>query len=171
MAIVLLAIQLPWSATVVTAAVRGGPPLSRSADLGALIAGRPELHDAILVADPDYFLEALPYYGVANPLYLTREQRFGTFVRFTTHARRYIAAGRRLGDGTGAAPVDVAAGSHRAGRTARPRAAADARRGLQLGVGVDTRPRSGDFLAATTLVARLRPAAGDESYDVYTLDR
>ena len=61
-------------------------PLSRSKDLGAFIQSRPDLKDAIIVADPDYLVEPLPYY-ISNRTYLLREERFGTTVRFTRNAR------------------------------------------------------------------------------------
>ncbi len=42
--------------------VRPGPPWSRSQDLARLIESRLDLRQAVLMADPDYDLEALPYY-------------------------------------------------------------------------------------------------------------
>lgn len=62
-----------------------GMPLSRSRDLGQLIARSPELRDAIVIADPDYLLEPLSYY-VPNRTYLMRERRFGNVVVFTRKA-------------------------------------------------------------------------------------
>ena len=47
------------------------------------------LQDAIIIADPDYLLEAMPYY-IRNPTYLMRERRFGHVVRFTGKARLSI---------------------------------------------------------------------------------
>ncbi|WP_026158430.1 hypothetical protein [Rhizobium leguminosarum] len=47
------------------------------ADLARLIQSRPELAKATSVAEPEYLAEALPYY-VNNPIYLTREHKFGT---------------------------------------------------------------------------------------------
>ena len=60
-------------------------PEGRARDLGQLISGTPQLRDAVIVADPDYELEALPYY-LPNPTFLMREHRFGNIVHFTTKA-------------------------------------------------------------------------------------
>lgn len=60
-------------------------PVSRSRDLGLLIARSPELQDAIVIADPDYLVEPLSYY-VPNRTYLMREHRFGHVVVFTKKA-------------------------------------------------------------------------------------
>lgn len=56
---------------------------SSSRDLGAMVREDPALHDAILIGEPDYMLEAIPYY-VDNPVYIVREQRFGRTIRFTS---------------------------------------------------------------------------------------
>ena len=60
-------------------------PESRARDLGQLISSDPRLHDAIVVADPDYMVETVPYYA-SNPTYLLREHRFGNIVHFTHNA-------------------------------------------------------------------------------------
>jgi hypothetical protein len=41
--------------------------------------------DAIIVPEPDYLLESLPYYA-NNPIYLPREHRFGSYVNFWSFA-------------------------------------------------------------------------------------
>jgi hypothetical protein len=51
-------------------------PVSSSKALGAFLHADGALRDAILVPEPDYYLESLPYYA-DNPIYLTRERRFG----------------------------------------------------------------------------------------------
>src|SRR5262249_155622 len=56
-------------------------PRSRSADLGRLIASRPDLAKAVIVAEPEWMAEPLPYY-VPNRIYLIREHRYGNVVRF-----------------------------------------------------------------------------------------
>jgi hypothetical protein len=94
--VVLLAIQVPIGVTSVLAATRDGPPLSCSRDLGAFIHSRPDLKGAILIADPDFLLEALPYY-VSNPTYLMREQRYGNVVVWTRQARLRLTLGDVLG--------------------------------------------------------------------------
>jgi hypothetical protein len=77
--VLLAAIQVPIGIGNVLASTGDGPPFSCSRDLGDLIRRTPDLHEAIVMAEPDFLLEPLPYY-VSNPTYLLREQRFGNFV-------------------------------------------------------------------------------------------
>ena len=46
--------------------------------VAALIQGDARLHDAIILPEPGYISDALPYY-VPNDIYLTRERRFGRY--------------------------------------------------------------------------------------------
>jgi hypothetical protein len=54
--------------------------------VGKLLRDNAQLHDAIVIAEPDYALMAVPYYA-PNPTYLVREGRFGRYVRFTRRAK------------------------------------------------------------------------------------
>src|SRR5207245_11130040 len=51
--------------------------------------------EAMLVPEPDYFIESLPYYA-NNRIYFPREHRFGTTVSFTTAADRLCSLGKLL---------------------------------------------------------------------------
>jgi hypothetical protein len=74
-------------------------PESRSRDLGQLITSHPELHDAVVIADPDYLIEPLPYY-ISNPTYLMHEHRFGDIVHFTRSATLDLTLGDILDTAT-----------------------------------------------------------------------
>lgn len=50
--------------------------MSSSKALGAFLNAEPSFRDAILVPEPDYYLESLPYYA-DHQIYLARERRFG----------------------------------------------------------------------------------------------
>jgi hypothetical protein len=63
--------------------------------LGAFLERSPAYRDAILVAEPDYLLEALPYYA-ENRMYLPRENRFGTTVSWTTATKAELSLGELL---------------------------------------------------------------------------
>jgi hypothetical protein len=63
----------------------GAPPMSGARDFSALVAARSDLQDAVIIADPDFLLEALPYY-IRNRTYLMRERRFRNVVKFTRKA-------------------------------------------------------------------------------------
>jgi hypothetical protein len=51
--------------------------------------------DAIIVPEPDYLLESLPYYA-KNMIYLPREHRFGATVSWTTEANYRLSLGELL---------------------------------------------------------------------------
>jgi len=50
-----------------------------------------------VMADPDDLVEALPYY-VPNPIWLPREQRLGSYVKFTRDARLTLGLDDLLDD-------------------------------------------------------------------------
>jgi hypothetical protein len=58
---------------------------SSSKAFGAFLRESDRLQDAIIVPEPDYLIESLPYYA-DNRIYLPREQRFGETVSWTTDA-------------------------------------------------------------------------------------
>jgi hypothetical protein len=69
--------------------------MSASRPLAAFIRAHPDLSDAILIGEPDYALEPVPYY-VPNPIYIPREGRYGKWVSFTTTNRDTISLGEIL---------------------------------------------------------------------------
>lgn len=161
----LLALQLPTSYFVVSSDLRGYP-YSRSRDLAALLE-RENLRDAILIADPDIFLEPLSYY-TANPIYLMREQRFGNIVRFTRNVRQeldlddVLTDARMLRSRFRRPVVIVIRQRLDPGRPFRI---------FQVNVWYfsATSEQIRRFQGETRLLARFGPAVIDESYDVYLL--
>lgn len=69
--------------------------LSANRAFGALIQRTPAYNNAIVMAEPDYAIESLPYY-VDNPLYLPREGRFGKTVSWTTASADRMSLGQLL---------------------------------------------------------------------------
>jgi hypothetical protein len=67
--------------------------MSSAKALGAFLRASPGLHDAILVPEPDYFMEALPYYA-HNPIYFPREHRFGATVTWSSAAAADLSLGQ-----------------------------------------------------------------------------
>jgi hypothetical protein len=61
-------------------------PTSSSKSFAEFLNTSPEYSDAILIPDPDYYLESLPFY-TTNPIYFTRESRYGNFVSWTTASK------------------------------------------------------------------------------------
>jgi hypothetical protein len=141
-----------------------GVPYSQSADV-AKVLKRPDLRNAIVMADPDLMLEPLPYY-VGNPLWFLREQSFGKVFLKTRSGRQQISLDDILADadalhGKWGRPVVILlkidlfrnpAGIHPA---------------LYRDTTVVTAAGVRHFLGSTRLVARLRPAITDEAYDLY----
>jgi len=165
--LLLMAMQVPIGVENVLAATGDGPPFSCSRDLGAFLRGMPELHDAILIAEPDALLESLRYY-VSNPTYLVREQRYGSFVspglsRSQLTLDDVLANARRLHAATNkpvvillAYPLDPFV----SGRVYR-----DSRNWEFL----VTPEQERVFIGATQLLESFPAAVTDEHFDVYLL--
>ena len=83
--ILLLSFQAGFGIAAIKPVLLNIAPESRTRDLAALISGNPSLRDATVIADPDYLVEALPYY-LPNPTYLMREHRYGDINIFTRRA-------------------------------------------------------------------------------------
>jgi len=152
----------------VRAAVCGRQVESRSADLGRLISARPDLAEAVIVGEPDYMAEALPYY-VHNRTFLVREHRFGNVVRFSrsgqldTNLGETLQVSRELLQTT-KSPVIVVL-SHRLGETVPNRRYAEGYNWTFQASGNQIR----DFVSSTELIAKFGPVTTDETYDVYLL--
>jgi len=166
--IILLGLQAVRGVRDVQHAMFGDIPFSRSADFAAFLARRPDLKDAILIADPDYLLEPLPYY-LDNKTYLMRQQRYGNVVAYTKKARLNLGLddvlqnGRTLHDTTGK-PVVILLGL-KFGETAPQRVHSE---------GYDwtlttTPEQVRTFQDATVLLHRFEPASSDETFDAYLL--
>ncbi|QKK23124.1 hypothetical protein [Rhizobium hidalgonense] len=167
--LVLLALQVVSGIEKVNRTFVAEIPFSRSKDFGAFIQSRPDLKDAIIMADPDYLVEALPYY-VSNRTYLLREERFGAIVRYTRNARLSLSfadilqAARRLQQGE-QVPVVILL-SQRLDQIAAP---VSLRESYVWRLSLTPEDISA-FQNATEFVKRFGPAAGsDETYDVYVM--
>lgn len=140
-------------------------PRSRSADFAAFLAGRPDLRDAVLIADPDLLLEPLPYY-LDNKTYLMREQRYGSVVAFTKKARLNLGlddilqAARTIHETSGK-PVVILLLQELDGTAERNYSES-------IWTLTTTPAQVRSFLNATSLLHRFRPAQ-DEAFDAYLL--
>lgn len=72
-----------------------GAEQSSNKALGAFLSGSEAHRDAIIVPEPDYLLESLPYYA-KNKIYLAREDRLGSSVSLTTEGARSLSLGELL---------------------------------------------------------------------------
>jgi hypothetical protein len=168
--IFLVALQVPKGFQAIADAALDRPPLSRSSEFAAFVSRRADLQDAIVIADPDFLLEPLPYY-IRNRTYLMREERFGRFVRFTKNARLsldlndiLVTAGKlRVQSGK---PILILMAQRL--DPARPAQVHNEGYNWQLHT---TPEQVRAFLTSTQLLARFAPAVSDESFDVYLFDR
>ena len=144
-------------------------PRSRSADFAAFLAGRPDLRDAVLIADPDYMLEPLPYY-LKNKTYLMRQQRYDDAVTFTKNARfnleldDILQTARTIHDATGKPVVILLL--QRLDETAEHHYVES-----KIWTLTTTPAQVRSFLSATSLLHRFGPAqVKDETFDAYLLN-
>lgn len=68
---------------------------SSSRGLAALIKNRADLRDAVLIGEPDTFMESIPYY-TDNLIYIPREDRWGKNVRLTSANKTQLSLGELL---------------------------------------------------------------------------
>src|SRR4029079_19777605 len=61
--------------------------MSSSKAFGEFIRANSRYHDAILMSEPDYLMESMPYY-VKNPVYMPRQDELSDRVYFGTGGRR-----------------------------------------------------------------------------------
>jgi hypothetical protein len=168
--LLLLALQLPKDIHIAANAAGYGPPFSRSRDLAALVAERPELQDAIIIADPDYLVEPLPYY-IPNRTYLMREHRFGNVARFTRKAQLrlslddILSTARSLRQTTGK-PVMILLGQR-----LDPSLPPQVYKESYVWELVTTPEQVRAFQASARLIKQFAPASTDESFDVYLFDQ
>jgi hypothetical protein len=69
--------------------------MSASRAFGEFLVTRPEYRGAIIMGEPDYLLESLPYYA-PNRIYIPRERRFGNRVMFTRASKERLALSELL---------------------------------------------------------------------------
>ncbi len=168
MFVIMTCLQFAFGLKMAVLAITEGRVESRSADLSRLIRSRPELAKAIIVAEPEYLAEALPFY-IANPIYLIRERKFGNYIRFTKKGQLDANLGETLQfsedlhDKTGS-PVVILM-QHKLKNMVSGQVY---REGYNWTFHA-TSQQIGDFLSRTTLLAEFGPANYFETYDVYLL--
>lgn len=167
--LLLVALQVPEGINTAINAAANDPPFSRSRDLGALVAERHDLQDAIIVSEPAYLVEPLSYY-VPNRTYLMREQRFGNVVHITRKAQLRLSLDDIL--------ADVCNLRLRTGKPVMillkarldPSLPAQVYRDGPDWVLVTTPEQVRAFQVSTRFIKRFAPALSDESFDVYLFD-
>ena len=142
---------------------------SASPALATFLNGSPELQDAILVPEPDFAMESLPYYA-ANPIYLPREGRFATTVSWTSASKPRLTLGEVL----------QTARAVRS-KSNRPVLIVLAPLDLDRGAGEQkyfygkvftwSAGEVEEFRNATTLLGEFDATAGDEDFQVFALTR
>jgi hypothetical protein len=165
----LVLLQVPQGLAQFSMALDRERPNSRSYDLSLLVKSQPELHDAMIIADPDYLIEALPYY-MSNPTYLMREQRFGNVTIFTWKARLELSLDDILTDAARLRqqmhkPIIILLGQKL--DSSLPAQSYSEGYNWKL---TTTPSQISRFLSSAKLIKSFGPVHGDESFDVYTLN-
>ena len=145
-------------------------PESSSRSYGEFIRSNPRYRNAILAGEPDYMMEALPYY-VKNRIFMPRQRELTHSVYFDNGTRRQnvltLTELARVSDSVACAervPVLLAIALPRP--SDRPGEAAVAYRAVFRW----TDPEWADFRASFPTVAEFPRATSDEVYRVYEVD-
>ena len=143
-------------------------PQSRGLNLARLVSSREDLKSAVIMAAPDFLVEALPYY-FPNRTFLLRQNAFSSVVSFSRSVKSAVALGEVLAAArtlrrSERAPVLVLL-NHRLDEIVPDRLYSE---------GYDwtfqaTAGQIRDFRNAIELIARFDRAKTDETYDVYEL--
>jgi hypothetical protein len=70
-------------------------PYSNVKKFSGFLASQPEFKASIIIAEPDYLIEALPYYA-DNQMYSAREERFVRWVHFTSENKDFLSTNEML---------------------------------------------------------------------------
>ncbi|WP_189620892.1 hypothetical protein [Novosphingobium colocasiae] len=164
----LLAFQALMTVSEIQSAMaRPEIPRSRAKELAALLASRPDLAGAIVIADPDNMIETLPYYAPRTPVWRIRQGGYSAIDIFTSHGATLnltlddiLTTARRLHACTGR-PVAIL-------MQRPPRPGEDVTvPSVYNWTTLITPAMTQRFLAQTSRIARFGPAETDESYAVY----
>jgi hypothetical protein len=142
---------------------------SSSEAFGRFITESPEYHDAIIMGEPDYVLESLPYY-VSNRIYIPRERRFGNRVIFNSANKAQMSLGELLS-------VAQQVGSSEGAKVLVVIGHLDlfSRQGYRKSYSYNkiftwSPGELAAFKSQTTKVAEFKKAVGDENYEIYLLN-
>jgi hypothetical protein len=91
--LVLILVDVSKAPGVAWADITGEKSSSRA--FGEFLRQSSEYRDAVIVPEPDFALESLPYYA-DNTIYLPRERRFSPTVSWTTDSRPQLTLGELL---------------------------------------------------------------------------
>jgi hypothetical protein len=141
---------------------------SSSRAFGQFLRAHPEYDRAVLLGEPDYLLEPMPYYA-GNRVYVPREGRYAPFVRFTKANRGSMSLGELLRAARGirsaeGVPVLLALGFGDLGRRTPGE--------LTHGYGRVFTWTQEDLVrlsSGTRKVAEFTRAVSDENYEIYEI--
>jgi hypothetical protein len=142
--------------------------MSSSRAFGEFLNRSGAYQEAVIVPEPDFLVESLPYYA-KNRIYLPREQRFGTTVSWTTDASYRLSLGELL---SAARAIKARYGQSvlivLGHRDVDKHKFGEKKYSYNKVFSWNTN-ESADFNESTKLVGEFRAASGDENYSVYTI--
>lgn len=165
--LVLILVSVFEAKDLVLADIKGERSSSRA--FGQFLEESEAYRDAIIVPEPDYLLESLPYY-TSNLIYLPREHRFGTTVSWTTESDSALSLGNVLSiardlDLQYDRPVLIVLGHRQIDQDGANQIDFSFEKTFSW-----TSEDLDDLNDATTIVADFTSAFTDENYRVYALD-
>lgn len=142
--------------------------LTSSKALGEFLTSTEPYQGAIIVPEPDYLMESLPFYA-PNEIYFPRERRFGTTVSWTTEADYRLTLGgllsaARVTRARYGKPVMIVLGHYQIGRDEPQELRYSYNKVFSWNAS-----EIEELYESTTLVRDFDSAAGDENYRVYLL--
>ncbi len=90
--VILLVIQIPSGFRDVINIVGGEYQESQSMNFSMMLSKHKELRGAVILADPDYVLDSLPYY-ISNKLYFIRDRRYAKYAIYARGSSSRIGLG------------------------------------------------------------------------------
>jgi len=163
--LVLVLTQLSRTPQLLRADILGARSASKA--FGEFLNHSTQFQNAVIVPEPDYNVESLPYYA-DNQVYLPREGRFGKTVSWTSASKAHLTLGELL-----EAARDVRS------RTGSPVLIVLEPLNLDSGAGEQkymygkvfswTAAEAEEFRNATTLLREFDASEGDEDYRVFLL--
>jgi hypothetical protein len=142
--------------------------MSSSKSFGEFLKGHSVYQNAILLPEPDYLIESLPYYA-DNDIYLARERRFGNTVSWTTQSAPQLSLGELLSTALDLQdryhrPVLIVLGHLNADFSTPGKIEYSYNKIFTWGM-----EDAKQFLESTELIADFNGAYTDENYKIYSL--
>lgn len=164
---VIIAVHIKFAGVIISKDLLG--EMSSNKAFGKFLNTNSQYRKSIILGEPDYLLESLPYY-VRNQIYIPREGLFRNYVKFTRSSREKLSLGELLNSArqvrnSEKRPVIIALGHFDLSKQSPP----FEKRYSYNKLFTWSSNELADFRAATVKVAEFKSAKTDENYEIYLL--